>query len=126
MPHIERVESLARTPFPQAGPSAADKELTLDSLEAKPDPLQDDSDMMSALSDVVASAPELFPLGLASLSERAAGMRNLAPLITSDKPDQAEIDALKQAVEKMPILRGRLISKDGRLAWWSRWPSTMR
>ncbi len=43
-------------------------------------------------------------------------MRNLAPLITSDKPDQAQVDALKQAVAKMPILRGRLISKDGRLA----------
>ncbi|MFT3925636.1 MAG: efflux RND transporter permease subunit [Myxococcales bacterium] len=116
MPHIERVESLARTPFPQTGPNPKDDELSLEALEESPDPLKDDPNLTLALSDVVASAPELFPLGLASLSERAAGMRNLAPLITSDKPDQAQADALKAAVEKMPILRGRLISKDGRLA----------
>jgi len=116
MPHIERVESLARTPFPQAGPSPAEEELSLDALDEAPDPLKDDPNLTLALSDVVAAAPELFPLGLASLSERAAGMRNLAPIITSDKPDQAQVDALKAAVEKMPILRGRLISKDGRLA----------
>jgi predicted RND superfamily exporter protein len=116
MPHIERVESLTRTPFPKAGPDPKDAELDLDAMAAEPDPMQDDPDLMLALSDVVASAPELFPLGLASLSERAAGMRNIGPLITSDKPDAAEVQALRQAVEKTPILRGRLISRDGRFA----------
>ncbi len=114
MPHIERVESLTRTPFPRKGPSAEEAEMGLDALEDAPDPVKEDPNLMLALSDVVAAAPELFPLGLASLSERAAGMRNIAPLISSEKPGAEEVQAVAEAVAKMPILRGRLISKDGR------------
>jgi predicted RND superfamily exporter protein len=115
LPHVERVESLVRTPFPRAD-NPADDTLTLDSMEAAPDPLQDDPNLMLALSDVVAAAPELFPLGLASLSERAAGMRKLAPLITSATPSAEDVKALADGVAKLPLLRGKLISKDGRFA----------
>lgn len=115
LPNIERVESLARTPFLKA--EDPDDVLNLDEMAAaEPDPTADDPALLSALSDVVASAPDHFPMGLASLSERASGMRNMGPLITSGSPSAQDIEALKAAVQKMPILRGRLISRDGRFA----------
>ncbi len=41
MPHIERVESLARTAFPQKGPNPKDEELSLEGmLEESPDACQ--------------------------------------------------------------------------------------
>jgi uncharacterized protein len=117
LPGVERIDSLARMPFPKR--SAAEDEVTLEDLEgdaAKNDPTADDPRLLSALSDVVAAAPELFPMGLASLSERTAGMQDLGPLITSDVPDEAEVLALRAAVDKTPVLRGRLISRSGHQA----------
>ncbi len=115
LPNIERVESLTRTPFLKA--EDPDAVLNLDEMAAaEPDPTADDPELLSALSDVVASAPDHFPMGLASLSERASGMRNMGALITSARPSADDIKALKAAVVKMPILRGRLISRDGRFA----------
>jgi len=117
LPGVERIDSLARMPFPKR--NAADEEVTLEDLEGgagKNDPTADDPQMLSALSDVVAAAPELFPMGLASLSERTAGMQDLGPLITSDAPDEAEVVALREAVDKTPVLRGRLISRSGHQA----------
>jgi len=114
LPHVERVESLTRTPFRRSAPAEGDG-LTLDALDADkaPDPVADDPAMLGALSDVVAAAPELFPLGLASLSERM-GSAKYEPLITSDQPSDADVADLKAAIESLPILKGRLISRDGR------------
>lgn len=116
LPGVERVDSLALMPFPKR--SDADDEVNLDDLEgaAKPDPTADDPEMLSALSDVVAAAPELFPMGLASLSERTAGMQELGALITSDEPSAEEVEALTKAVARTPVLRGRLISRSGHQA----------
>jgi hypothetical protein len=112
LPSVERLDSIARMPFPK---SAADEELTLDDVD-KPDPTQDDPQLLSALSDVVEAAPEVFPQGLASLSEKTAGMQNLAPLISSDQPSEADVQALRDAVEGAPVLRGRLVSRSGEQA----------
>ncbi|MDB4985612.1 MAG: putative rane protein [Myxococcaceae bacterium] len=116
LPGVERIDSLARMPFPRH--SAAEEEATLDDLDDKPkdDPTADDPKLLSALSDVVAAAPELFPMGLASLSERTAGMQDLGPLITSEHPGADEVKALRDAVAATPILRGRLISRSGHQA----------
>jgi len=115
LPHVERVESLTRTPFRRSGPSA-DGELSLDDIEEeKPDPLADDPKLLGALSDVVAAAPELFPMGLATLSERMASAK-YEPLITSDAPSDADVADLSAGIEALPILKGRLISRDGRHA----------
>jgi len=116
LPGVERIDSLSRMPFPKR--SASEEEATLDDLAAAPknDPSDDDPELLSALSDVVNAAPELFPMGLASLSERTAGMQELGPLITSDQPSADEVSALKDAVERTPVLRGRLISRSGHQA----------
>jgi predicted RND superfamily exporter protein len=112
LPGVERIDSLARMPFPKP---VVEDEVTLDDLDAAPkaDPAADDPKLLGALSDVVAAAPDLFPMGLASLSERTAGMQELGPLITSATPTQEEVQALSEAVAKTPILRGRLISRSG-------------
>ncbi|MDB4976112.1 MAG: putative rane protein [Myxococcaceae bacterium] len=116
LPGVERVDSLTKMAFPK--PEAAGEEVTLEDLDAKPnsDPTADDPKLLGALTDVVAAAPDLFPMGLASLSERTAGMQNLGPLITSEKPSAEEVQALQKAVEATPILRGRLISRSGHQA----------
>ncbi|MEY4514102.1 MAG: hypothetical protein RLZZ450_6224, partial [Pseudomonadota bacterium] len=116
LPGVERIDSLARMPFPKR--SAVEEEATLDDLAAAPknDPTADDPQMLSALSDVVNAAPELFPMGLASLSERTAGMQELGPLITSQQPTDEEVRSLSDAVERTPVLRGRLISRSGHQA----------
>jgi predicted RND superfamily exporter protein len=112
LPSVERLDSIARMPFPKRG---ADEELTLDDVQPS-DPTDDDPQLLSALSDVVEAAPEVFPQGLASLSEKTAGMQNLAPLIASDTPSEAEVQALRDAVEATPVLRGRLVSRSGEQA----------
>ncbi len=114
LPSVERLDSIARMPFPKKG---ADEELTLDDVAAeKPDPTQDDPQLLSALSDVVEAAPEVFPNGLASLSEKTAGMQNLAPLIGSDTPSDDDVQALRAALDGAAVFRGRLISRSGEQA----------
>lgn len=117
IPGVERIDSLARMPFPKRKEADAE-EVTLEDLEGKPaeDPTGDDPKVLGALSDVVAAAPELFPMGLASLSDRTQGMRDLAPLITSETPSDEDVSALRDAVEATPVLRRRLISKSGQQA----------
>jgi uncharacterized protein len=116
LPSVERLDSVTRMPFPKR--ASEDEEVTLDSLEKAPppDPTQDDPKLLGALSDVVAAAPEVFPMGLSSLSEKTAGMQNLAPLISSATPSDAEVSALREAVEATPVLRGRLVSRSGEQA----------
>lgn len=115
LPHVERVESLTRTPFRRSAP-AEDTGLSLDALEEeKPDPMAEDPKLLGALSDVVAAAPELFPMGLATLSERMASAK-FEPLITSEKPSDADVADMKAGIAALPILKGRLISRDGRHA----------
>ncbi|MET0283169.1 MAG: efflux RND transporter permease subunit [Polyangiales bacterium] len=113
LPSVERLDSIARMPFPRH----EEEELTLDDVGKAPaDPTQDDPQLLSALSDVVEAAPEVFPQGLASLSEKTAGMQNLGPLITSDAPSEEDVAALREAVEGQPVFRGRLISRSGEQA----------
>lgn len=114
---VERVDSITRMAFPREAP-AEEQEVNLDDLagEAKPDPAADDPEMLGALSDVVAAAPELFPMGLGSLAERTQSLRNMGPLVTSERPSEQEVEALRQALDKTPVLRGRLISQSGKYA----------
>jgi predicted RND superfamily exporter protein len=116
LPHVERVESLARMPFRRPPSEVDDSELTLDALDdPAPDPVGDDPKLLGAMSDVVAAAPEIFPLGLASLSEKM-GAQKPERIITSDAPSADDAKALASAVEDTPLLKGRLISKDRRFA----------
>lgn len=115
LPHVERIDSLARTPFRQA---VQEDTLSLDDLEdaAPSNPTADDPDLLGAMSDVVAAAPEIFPMGLASLSERMGGPATIAPLIDSATPTAEQVAALEEAYLATPLLRGRLVSRDGRSA----------
>ncbi|HEY6880734.1 MAG TPA: efflux RND transporter permease subunit [Polyangiales bacterium] len=112
LPSIERLDSIARMPFPKP----ASEEVTLDDVGGKPDPTQDDPQLLSALSDVVEAAPEVFPMGLSSLSEKTAAMQNVGPLVTSASPSEEDAQALRDAVAGAPVLRGRLVSRSGEQA----------
>lgn len=113
LPSVERLDSVARMPFPS---KAAEEELTLDDVQPAANPTDDDPQLLSALSDVVEAAPEVFPQGLATLSEKTAGMQNVAPLITNDAPTEQEVQALRDALASAPVFRGRLISRSGEQA----------
>ena len=113
---VERVDSLTSVPFRKPPKLDDEDELDLDSLgDEAPDPLADDPELLSALSDVVAAAPEVFPMGLATLGERTQGAQ-FGPLIESAQPTAEDAQAVADAVAELPMLQGRLVSSDGRYA----------
>lgn len=115
LPGVRRVDSLTRTPFRrEQSAEQASADLTLDNLDTqKDDPLADDPALLSALSDVVAAAPEHFPLGLVTLSERMGNV-TYGPLIQSQHPSESDVQALTHALRDAPLLTGRLIGKSQR------------
>jgi predicted RND superfamily exporter protein len=107
MPDIERVDALTRIVWPK--PVA--EELNLDALDAAPTEDVVKPELLSAASDVVAAAPEVFPQGLASLSELSAG-KKLEALVAGAQVQDADLPLIREAVAKARQLSGRLISKN--------------
>ncbi len=71
---------------------------------------------MEALSDLVASDPERFPMGLLSLGDGERGQWRVQPLVDADGiVDGGVVERVRQAIERLPALRGRLVSRDGQL-----------
>ncbi len=106
-PAVKRVDSLTTIPWPKP----ASDELSLDDLGDTPDPGAS-SDMLGAVADLVASAPDAFPDGLASLASQGSG--ELAPLVSGADVTEQDVQRVREAVERAPQLKGRLISADGR------------
>jgi predicted RND superfamily exporter protein len=104
LPHVERVDALTRVPWPKLKLESA----TLDELgNAKPE----NAELLQASSDLVASAPDVFPLGLISLAEKTAG-KTIEPLVSGDEVAEADVEAIRQALARARQLEGRLISRD--------------
>lgn len=106
-PSVERVDALPRVVWPREDT----EELTLDDLEAQGEEDDPGTELLAAATDVVEAAPDVFPNGLASLSERSAG-KKLEQLVKGDDVTDEDLALIAEAVEKAPQLTGRLISKN--------------
>lgn len=112
-PGIARVESLGTTPLPRA---TRDDELSLDDLDAAGS--EDEAQRVraeDAIAAAVASDPERFPEGLASLAERGRGPVEVTPVIAGDRATDEERRVIAAIVEDSVLIRGRLISADRRV-----------
>ncbi|MDQ3030851.1 MAG: MMPL family transporter [Myxococcota bacterium] len=112
-PGIARVESLGTTSLPRA---TRDDEISLDDLDALD--AQDEAQRVraeEAIAAAVASDPERFPNGLMSLAERGRGPIAVAPVIAGDRATDDERGALAGIADENALVRGRLISADGRV-----------
>lgn len=114
-PWVVRVSSLTVMPLPHLAALEDDDEITLDALddETQEDPLHLDD----AIGRAIATDPKRFPAGLLSLAERTGQRRIvLAPLVEGDSVEPHERDAIAAEALRSPLLRGRLIAEDRRLA----------
>jgi hydrophobe/amphiphile efflux-3 (HAE3) family protein len=105
LPNVERVDALTRLSWPKSKP----EEATLDDLSA--DDESESPDQLDAASELVGSAPDVFPLGLASLAEKSAG-KKIEPLVSGDEVQDDDVSLIRQALVTAPQLHGRLISRD--------------
>jgi len=106
LPNVERVDALTKLTWPKI----KDDEATLDELAAEDD---QPPEVLGAAADLVASAPDVFPMGLATLSERSAG-KVLEPLVAGTDITDADVQLIREVASKTKMLRGRLVSRDGK------------
>jgi predicted RND superfamily exporter protein len=104
-PHVERVDALTRIPWPKR----KQEEATLDDLRAQDS--SESPEQLNAASDLVASAPDVFPLGLVSLAEKTAD-RRIEPLVSGDEVSDQDVALIREALGKAGQLEGRLVSRD--------------
>ncbi|AKF10255.1 efflux RND transporter permease subunit [Sandaracinus amylolyticus] len=107
---VMRVESLGTTPLPRP---TRDDELTLEALDDVEDAQRVRAE--DAITAAVASDPERFPAGLASLAERGRGPVEVRPMVAGDAPTEVERAAIEALVASSGLLRGRMISEDRRV-----------
>ena len=112
-PSVVRVESLTVTPLPGALPPDAATE-TLDELgeteELAPS-------LTAALEVLMASEPERFPMGLLSVANRVGdGRQDLRGVVRGEEVTAAEAEAIAAAIDDTPLVLGRLVSRERRLA----------
>lgn len=78
---------------------------------------EDDPRFERALERLVASDPARFPLGMLTVADRVGGDRDIRPLIRPDAvPTAADVTRAEAVFEHAPLLRGRLVSGDRRVA----------
>lgn len=99
---VTRVESLTTSRLPRD----LDSEATLDDLA-------DEDDEVAGLVRVVVSAePARFPSGLLSM----AGPVTLAPIGGDGPLSPEDAEVARRLLERLPMVRGRLVSRDGEVA----------
>jgi predicted RND superfamily exporter protein len=108
MPHVERVDALTRVVWPKR---VLVEEGTLDDLDSATEAEEASPDALGAAADLVAARPDVFPDGLASLSEKTAGQK-LEPLVSGEHVRAEDVVAIRAAVEQAKQLSGRLVSRD--------------
>jgi hydrophobe/amphiphile efflux-3 (HAE3) family protein len=107
-PHVDRVDALTR----QAWPKMKAEEGTLDDLDnAGTEDQSGDADLLGAASDLVAAVPDVFPMGIVTLSERSAG-KKLEPLVAGKEVTDDDVKLIADVVGQTRVLDGRLISRD--------------
>lgn len=107
MPHVERVDALTRVVWPKR----VEEQGTLDDLDSAADADEASPNALGAAADLVAARPDVFPNGVASLSEKTAGQK-LEPLVAGEHVTAADVASIRGAVEQAKQLSGRLISRD--------------
>ncbi|HEY8430097.1 MAG TPA: MMPL family transporter [Sandaracinaceae bacterium] len=120
-PRVVRVESVTVTPLgfgaqPESGAGEGTLE-DLDALEAS----EAGADALlpaieAALTTLIESEPERFPMGLLSIAERVGPARAPRPLVEGEIVTAEEAEAIAAALEDAPLVVGRLVSRDRRLA----------
>src|SRR5688500_14412112 len=107
-PRIERVESVTITPLFDADAP----EESLDDLGEEPvlEPRFE-----AAIETLIASEPERFPMGLLTVAERVGG-GELRGAVRGDDVTREEAAALETALQDSPLVVGRLVSRDRKLA----------
>lgn len=105
-PNVERVDALTKLTWPKV----KEEEATLDELGEQD---EQSPELLGAAADLVAAAPDVFPMGLATLSERSAG-KTLEPLVAGRDVTDADVALIQEVAAKTQMLRGRLISRDGK------------
>ncbi len=120
-PAVERVDDITRLPLPRRpapGDSPEPSAETLDDLggeedEAWRDDVSDDA--MDAILDLIETAPERFPDGLAGLGPQLAEVES-GPIVRGDEVTSAEVRELRRVLADAPLVLGRLLSRDGKVA----------
>lgn len=115
-PEVLRVDGLTVSPMPRGPrPEAALEDVgTLDELDAT-ESAGDDEEVRRALETLVASAPERFPLGLASVAERVSDA-DRTPIVEGDEVRERDVAVVRAAIDESPLVVGRLVSADRSLA----------
>ncbi|NOY94586.1 MAG: MMPL family transporter [Deltaproteobacteria bacterium] len=132
-PAVERVDDITRLPLPRrpapdSEPTTSDETLddlgsgeTLDDLgdggDAGDESWRDDvsGGAMDAILDLIETAPERFPGGLAGLGPQLAELKSDA-IVQGDEVTPAEVSELRRVLADAPLVQGRLISRDRKVA----------
>ncbi len=112
-PAVARVESVTTTPLARRAPVHAST-LTLDDLDDEPAaPVS--IEVEDALATLARAEPERYPRGLFSIAGQVEGMES-GPLIDGDRVTDADAARVRRALADAPLLEGRLVSRDRRVA----------
>ena len=122
----DQVDSIAATPIPK--PFVDDDEVLLDDLDGGEglddlegleglDDLGDEEEdeqsdeVISAMLTLTATAPDYFPRGLVSVSERRDELEPRRA-VEGERATAADAEALASALGDLPLVVGRLVSED--------------
>ena len=121
-PYIREARSITEMPMPrrvEPKPSSDNLE-DLDSLDEldtttpKKDAKQEAT--LDALLDLVESQPKRFPNGIRDLGPELSTSVKTDPIVQGPTVTDADAKAIAKAVESSPLLEGRLVSKDRKVA----------
>ncbi len=105
---IRRVESITKTPIEKP---PAEEVMNLDSFEEESEEDDLPQDVMDAMLTLTEAAPERFPLGLTSISERRDEIAP-RPVVEGDHVTEEDVRDLRAALADMPLVVGKIISAD--------------
>lgn len=115
LPGIERVDGLTVTPIPRRTDEPGSHTLTLSELELEDDDSDTAPEVLDAMAAIARADPEHFPDGVPSVAEQAALIsRDL--IVRGEVVSSAQVRALEDALAEAPLVDGRLVSDDRRVA----------
>lgn len=117
---IERAESITNLPLPRvrsesAGTAPTLDQLDVDSIDRPVKPSKKSAASVDALWALVNQNPERFPGGFPALATRMSNVLT-TPVISGTKVTPSDVKELKRALANAPLVEGRLISNDHRVA----------
>ncbi len=114
---VHHVASLTVTPLPGAVVPESPSVETLEDLDDEEDAPASAPRFQAAVETLVAVEPERFPLGLSSVAERVGGgSEDVLGAVRGDTVTEEEAAAIQGALEDAPLVVGRLVSRDRKVA----------